>query len=66
MVEPGNSQQLRDAITLLIHNPALRKTMGKKGRGIAEEMYAEEKVVEKVIAVYKTKINSSFSNLNRP
>ncbi len=66
LVDPGNSQQLREAIMMLIHNPSLRKTMKKAGREIAEETYTEDKVVERLIAVYKTKINSSFSNLNKP
>ncbi len=66
LVDPGNSQQLREAITILIQNPALRKKMGKAGRGIAEERYAEEKVVGSLIAMYKIKINPSLSNLNKP
>lgn len=66
LVDPGNSQQLREAIMMLIHNPSLRNTMKKAGREIAEKKYTEDKVIERLVAVYKTKINSSFSNLNRP
>ena len=55
LVEPGNVQQLREAIIMLMHNPALRKEMGKKGRKVVEELYAEEIVVERLIAVYREK-----------
>ena len=65
LVNPGNVEQLREAIILLMHNPKLRKEMGKKGRKLVEELYAEEKVTEKLIAVYKEKINS-LSYPNKP
>ena len=65
LVNPGNVEQLREAIILLMHNSQLRKEMGKKGRKLVEELYAEEKVTEKLIAVYKEKINS-LSYPNKP
>ncbi|MBI2125523.1 glycosyltransferase family 4 protein [Candidatus Woesearchaeota archaeon] len=52
LVDPGNVQQLREAIILLMHDQELRKEMGKKGRKIVEKLYAEEKVVEKLMEVY--------------
>ncbi|MDP3699068.1 MAG: glycosyltransferase family 4 protein [Nanoarchaeota archaeon] len=55
LVDPGNVQQLREAITLLMHNPALRKEMGKKGRKVVKGLYAEEKVVQRLIDVYRDK-----------
>ncbi len=32
LVEPGDSEQLAQAILTLIENPALRRQMGKRGR----------------------------------
>lgn len=57
LVDPGNVKQLREAITLLMHDPGLRKEMGRKGRKVAEEFYAEEKVANKLIDFYVDKIN---------
>jgi len=62
LVEPGDAGQLREAIKLLMHNPALRKEMGKKGRKVVEELYAEEKVVGRLIAVYEEKIKNLIQN----
>ena len=56
LVEPGNSKQLREAIGILMHDQKMRREMVRKGRKIAEELYAEEKVVEKLITYYRKKI----------
>jgi glycosyltransferase involved in cell wall biosynthesis len=56
LVDPGNVEQLREAITLLMHDPGLRKEMGRKGRKVAEELYAEEKVANKLINFYIDKL----------
>ncbi len=55
LVDPGNVQQLREAIELLLHEPALRKNMGLKGRRIAKELYAEERVADQLLLMYKSK-----------
>ena len=55
LVDPGNVQQLRKAIELLMHDRALQKKMGKKGRKVAEELYAEERVADKLISIYALK-----------
>lgn len=55
LVDPGNVQQLRKAIELLMHDPALRKNMGLKGRRIAKELYAEERVADQLLLMYKSK-----------
>ncbi len=62
LVDPGNVQQLREAITLLMHNPRLQEEMGKKGRKVVEEKYAGEKVVKRLIAVYREKITTIKHN----
>lgn len=55
LVDPGDTQQLREAIGLLMHDPALRKKMGQKGKKIAGELYAEEIVADKLLLMYKSK-----------
>jgi len=52
-VEPGNVDQLRDALRILQHDPELRNIMGKKGK-IAVTQYKEETVIETLIAYYQT------------
>ena len=56
LVDPGNVQQLREAIQILMHDEKLRKKIGEKGRKMVQEKYAEEKVAERLIAVYRKKI----------
>ncbi len=62
LVDPGNVEQLREAISLLMHDSALRKKMGQKGRKVVEELYAKEIVVERLIAVYREKITTIKHN----
>jgi len=63
LVDPGNVKQLREAIVLLIHDQVLRKEMGKKGRKMAEELYAEDRVVKKLLNLYQSK---ALSYPNKP
>ena len=64
LVDPGNVPQLREAIDLLIHNSKLREEMGKKGRKMVEELYAEEKVAERLMAVYREKVTTMVQDSN--
>jgi len=64
LVEPGNVKQLREAIEILLHNQKMRLDMGRKGRKVVEELYAGEKVVERLIALYKEKMISIIPNSN--
>jgi len=59
LVNPGDAEQLREAIIVLMHNQRLRKEMGKKGREVVADLYAEEKVAKKLIALYGQKISPS-------
>ena len=45
--------ELADALQRLIENPELRKEMGLRGREIAEQEFAIEKVVLETLAVYE-------------
>lgn len=52
LIDPGNVEQLREAIILLMHNPSLRKEMGRRGKKVVEGLYAEDKVVERLLDLY--------------
>jgi len=58
LIEPGNVEQLREATEILLYDQKMRREMGRKGRKIVEELYAEEKVVERLIAVYEGKMTT--------
>jgi len=58
VVEPGKVEHLREAIKILQYDQKLRIEMGKKGRKIVEDLYSQEKVVEKLIKVYQERNNS--------
>jgi glycosyltransferase involved in cell wall biosynthesis len=44
---------LADAIQILLEAPLLRSSMGKKGRTLAEESFAIEKIVEQHMMIYR-------------
>jgi glycosyltransferase involved in cell wall biosynthesis len=58
LVEPRNSEALADAIIKLIESRELREELGRKGRKRVEENFTWEKVVQKMIEVYKEVIRS--------
>lgn len=53
LVKPGNINNLREAIKQLIKNEKLRRSLGQKGRKIAQEKYSEQAVIPKLINLYK-------------
>lgn len=50
-VDPGNCQQLVQAISRLITNPALAKKLGDHGRRIAVDRYDVNKVMQRLVAM---------------
>jgi len=46
-VKPGETEQLAEAILDLYRNPALRKTMGERGRRYAEENHSKQVVIDR-------------------
>jgi len=52
LVQPNNAISLADAIEELIMQPLLRQEMGRKGRQLVENEFAQEAVIEKTIAFY--------------
>jgi len=52
VVPAGNPRALAEAVNRLLEDPVLAASMGEAGRSLAEEKYAWDKVVERVMAVY--------------
>jgi glycosyltransferase involved in cell wall biosynthesis len=53
LVDPGNPDQVREKIELLIENPSLLARLGKEGRKMVEERFDLEIMTKKYIEVYK-------------
>jgi glycosyltransferase involved in cell wall biosynthesis len=54
LVPPKDSVALAQAITRLIHDPALRQSMGRCGRERALTEFSQEKVIEATQEIYKS------------
>ncbi len=52
LVPPRNVPALADALETLVHDPALRSTMGQAGRKIAAEHFSSSKVIAQNLEVY--------------
>jgi len=46
-IEPGETEHLAEAILDLYRNPALRETMGRRGRRYAEENHSKQVVIDR-------------------
>lgn len=53
LVEPRNSEALREAIITLIEDAGLRKELGRKGRKRVEENFTWDKVASKMLRIYE-------------
>jgi glycosyltransferase involved in cell wall biosynthesis len=54
LVEPGNSKQIADAVVRLLNDPALRRTMGARGKTEAKNHYAAEIIARRYLDVYRS------------
>ena len=54
LFEPGNADELRQAIQKLLDNPKKSAEMGREGQKRVQKEFAEEFIVEKVIDIYRT------------
>ena len=52
LIQPRDSDALADKLRILLLDPSLRETMGKKGREKAEKEFSLKKVVDKHIEIY--------------
>ncbi|MCZ7551708.1 MAG: glycosyltransferase family 4 protein [Anaerolineales bacterium] len=53
LVEPNNPSALAEAILFLVENPSIRRKMGEAGRVRVEEYFTIDKVVSKIMTLYK-------------
>jgi glycosyltransferase involved in cell wall biosynthesis len=53
LVEPGNIQELTDALHKLVNDLQLRRSMGLAGRAFVKEHYEWNRCVETMLTVYK-------------
>lgn len=53
LVPPSDADRLAAAILSLLHDPALRRSMGDHGRLLVEEHFAIEKVTAATLALYR-------------
>jgi len=53
LVEPGDAQELAEAIIRLFSDEGLRRSMGEAARKRAVELYSWEKIVENLLCQYK-------------
>jgi glycosyltransferase involved in cell wall biosynthesis len=58
LVPVRNPRALAEAMRLLIEDPALRKTMGQKGREIVVAEFSVERVVRETLGVYRELLGS--------
>lgn len=58
IVELRDSKGIADALQYLIENPEVRFEMGKKGRRLAEEKFDQDKLIARLVEVYKEEIEN--------
>lgn len=59
LVEPKDSDNLKDCLKTLARDPSLRESLGEKARKYALEVYTQDKMIEKHIKLY-SKLLSYF------
>ena len=57
LVEPANSGEMANAITMLLDNDEMRMKMGRQGRKVVEEKYNTEAIARAVSIVYENILN---------
>ncbi|MBU4421839.1 glycosyltransferase family 4 protein [Candidatus Parcubacteria bacterium] len=53
LAEPGDVKDLAEKISKIIFDESLQKEMGRRARKIAEEDYKQERIIEKLMEIYK-------------
>jgi len=65
LVPPHDVAALVDALRLLLHEPAIRRKMGARGRVIAETEFSEEQVIRETLIVYSELLNEKWPSMGR-
>jgi glycosyltransferase involved in cell wall biosynthesis len=53
LVPVKNSAALADALRVMVQNPDVRRTMGRKGREIVVAEFSSERVISETLNVYR-------------
>ena len=65
LVQPGDVQELADAISELLANPQLRARMGEAGRHRVDPAFRAETMVEQIASVYQSLLSRYAGRLSR-
>lgn len=65
LVQPGNDDELADAITSLCSNLALAERLGKKGKALADSQFSLERHLNRLSSVYAAAIANGQIITNR-
>lgn len=65
LVIPGDVQDLRAKLALLLRDPQLRRSMGQAGRKLLQEKFTLERMVEETKALYQTLCREEAEALTR-
>jgi len=58
MVPPENAERLREAIARLLDDAGLRARLGARAAGIARERFGDERMVERMVAVFRAAVSA--------
>jgi len=59
LVQPGNPEELADALLSLLTNRKLRRDLGLKGRRLVESQFRWESVVDRILETYHKALNNA-------
>jgi len=59
LVEPGSTGALVDGLERLLDDPALRRTLGARGRESVHGSFDDEQMARATVAVYETYLQQS-------
>jgi glycosyltransferase involved in cell wall biosynthesis len=64
IVQPGNPQQLLEAIVAIVSDKTLASRLGQAGRLIVEERYSASSTVEKYLSLFESTLRLRLTGLN--
>jgi glycosyltransferase involved in cell wall biosynthesis len=62
LVPVNNSKALADALRVMVQNPDVRLTMGRRGREIAVEEFSSERVIRETLGVYRELMSATMKD----
>jgi glycosyltransferase involved in cell wall biosynthesis len=61
LLQPGNIEELKNKLAILINNFEIRKKMGVESRKIAKEKFDEKEYYKELVKLYKGEKNGKYS-----